>query len=173
MHMSQSHLHAPWRLNYIRSLEAKEKPGPTGCFLCDAAGPNSPDQHRARQILWTSEHCVVLMNKFPYTTGHLLVAPKTHKPGLLDLSEDELIDVQRQTARAVKLISIVLNPQAYNVGMNLGRAAGAGVPGHLHQHIVPRWAGDANFMTVVGDVRVHPMTLAQCYAELLAAVDKV
>jgi ATP adenylyltransferase len=164
-------LHAPWRMDYIRSLEGKTE-SKTGCFLCDAVATSENAAERmARLVLWTSDHSIVLINKFPYTSGHLLVAPKSHKAELETLTDDELCDLQRQTARAVRLLKRVMNPQAFNIGINLGRAAGAGLPGHLHQHVVSRWAGDTNFISVVGDVRIIPHAMEALWEELVRAME--
>lgn len=157
-------LHAPWRMEYLRTLERASEG--RGCFLCDAAGASDDDERRGRMVLWTTPQSVVLLNIFPYTNGHLLVAPRRHVAELEDLDDAELSDLQRQTVRGVRLLRRAISPQAFNVGINLGRAAGAGVPGHLHQHVVPRWNGDVNFMSVVGEVRVVPQALPQLYEEL-------
>jgi ATP adenylyltransferase len=158
-------------MDYIRSLEGKSE-SKSGCFLCDAVEKaDSPAERRARLVLWTSEHSVVLINKFPYTSGHLLIAPKQHKADLEALSDDELCDLQRQTARAVTLLKKVMNPQAFNIGINLGKAAGAGLPGHLHQHVVSRWAGDTNFISVVGEVRIIPHAMDALWEELTNAME--
>ena len=159
-----SHLQAPWRMAYIRALS---KPDSEECFLCAAAGSASDDERRGRLVVWESEHCVVVINLFPYTNGHLLIAPKSHKAELEDLSEPEATDLARQTTEAVRLLKCAVSPQGFNIGINLGRVAGAGVPGHIHQHVVPRWNGDVNFMTVVGDVRVVPQAADQLWQELV------
>lgn len=162
-------LHAPWRMDYIRSLE---KPA-NGCFLCEAAALVSnaptPQQLKDRLIVWSTEHSTVMLNRFPYTNGHLLVSPRRHVPDLPDLTPAEMTDLHAQTARAITLLRDVVSAQGFNIGINLGRCAGAGVPGHLHQHLVPRWGGDVNFMAVVGEVRVVPQALQKLYVELLAA----
>ena len=161
-------LYAPWRIDYIRSLSKGDKPKPDACFLCDAAGASTADQRREGLMLWATEHCVVLINRYPYTNGHLLVAPRAHKADLEELTDDERLDLQRQTTEAVKLLKRAVSAQGFNIGINLGKCAGAGLPGHLHQHVVPRWAGDTNFMGVVGEVRVVPQAMSQLYDELLA-----
>lgn len=160
--MEKPVLFAPWRMDYIRSLE---KPDEGKCFLCLAA--ESADNCE-RMVLWRTETTVVLMNLYPYTNGHLLVAPLAHKAELSDLTHGELCDLQAQTVKAVELLKRAISPQGFNIGINLGRCAGAGVPGHLHQHIVPRWAGDGNFMTVIGEVRIVPQATQQLCKELRA-----
>ena len=156
-------LHAPWRMEYIRSLD---KPGSDACFLCDAAKATDPKELRERLVLWTSAHCVVVINRYPYTNGHLLIAPKHHLDQLDELPEEVANDLHRQTARGMKLLKRALSPQGFNVGVNLGRCAGAGLPGHVHQHVVPRWNGDTNFMSVVGEIRVVPQAMSQLWEEL-------
>lgn len=163
--MDPSSLHAPWRIEYIRSLE---KPDGDACFLCMAAEACDDAARRRRLVLWQTEHSVVLINRYPYTNGHLLVAPRAHKAELEELTAEESADMMRQTTEVVRLLKRAVSAQGFNVGMNLGRCAGAGVPDHIHQHIVPRWAGDTNFMSVVGEVRVIPQAMMQLYNELRA-----
>lgn len=158
---NSSSLQAPWRIDYIRSIDKTE-----GCFLCQAAAAATEAERRERLVLWDSEHSLVLLNRYPYVNGHLMVAPKAHKPEFADLTEAELLDLQVQTREAIELLKRAMGPQGFNVGINLGRCAGAGVPGHLHQHVVPRWNGDTNFMSVVGEVRVVPQAMSQLYNEL-------
>lgn len=170
--MPNTTLHAPWRMEYIRSLEKSNEPASCGCFLCDATSTfERPDERKKRLVLWKSEHCVCLINRFPYTSGHLLVAPSAHVADLSDLDDATLLDLNKQTVRAVELLRKVMNPQGFNIGINMGSAAGAGVPGHLHQHIVARWAGDVNFMSVVGEVRIIPNAMASLWEQLMAALE--
>lgn len=159
-------LHAPWRMAYIRSLQSDDDVG-GACFVCDAGAATDPQAQREKLVLWTTDHSMVLMNKYPYTNGHLLVAPRAHKADLSDLTPEESIDLTRETAAAIELLKRAMSPQGFNIGINLGRCAGAGLPGHLHQHIVPRWNGDVNFMSVIGDIRIVPQALSQLYDELL------
>jgi ATP adenylyltransferase len=137
------------------------------CFLCLAASAATDHDRRDRLTLWTSDLMAVVINRYPYTNGHLLIAPLAHKADLEDLTPDEQLDLQRQTTEAVKLLKRAMSPQGFNIGINIGRCAGAGLPGHLHQHVVPRWNGDTNFMGVVGEVRVVPQAMSQLYDELL------
>jgi ATP adenylyltransferase len=159
-------LYAPWRLEYIRSLD---KSNGDGCFLCQAAAAVDSEQRRQRLVLWLTEFSLVCINRYPYANGHLLIAPRAHKPELEDLSEDEHSDMARQTVRAVRLLKRAVSAQGFNIGINLGRVAGAGVPGHVHQHIVPRWGGDINFMGIIGETRVVPQAMSQLYDELVKA----
>jgi ATP adenylyltransferase len=161
-------LFAPWRMDYLRTItKPAAGAGEDRCFICEAAA--SPDEatKRDRLMLWTSDHCVVLINRFPYTNGHLLIAPRAHKAELDELSDDEQLDLSRQTIAAIRLLKRAMSPQGFNLGINLGRCAGAGLPGHLHQHAVPRWGGDTNFMGVVGETRVVPQAMSQLYDELM------
>jgi len=163
--MSSPALYAPWRMDYIKSLGKEKNDGK--CFLCEAAAATGPDQMRERLVLWQTDLSVVLLNRYPYANGHLLVAPRLHKGDLEELTREESQDLLLETAKAVKLLRSAVSAQGFNIGINLGRVAGAGVPGHLHQHIVPRWAGDVNFMHVIGDVSVVPQANAQLYEELM------
>ncbi len=152
-------------MDYLRSLE---NPDAGKCFLCEAAQDGLDDaQKRDRLVLWTTPLSVVCINRYPYTNGHLLISPRAHKAELDELSDEELLDVQKQTTAAIQLLKRASSPQGFNIGINLGRCAGAGLPGHVHQHVVPRWGGDTNFMTVVGDIRVVPQAMSQLYDELL------
>ena len=156
-------LWAPWRLAYVTQ---PAKPLPTtgpDCFLC--RGLAAADDRAHLIALRTPLACVVL-NRFPYNNGHLLVAPVAHKAGLDDLSDDETLDLQRLLKRMAAVLGKRMAPDGFNVGLNLGRAAGAGLPGHLHWHLVPRWNGDTNFMPVFTDTRVIVQSLDAVY-ELL------
>jgi ATP adenylyltransferase len=157
-------LWAPWRLSYV----AAERPAvPTAadpCFLC--AGLAAEDD-RANLIALRTPLSVVVLNKFPYNNGHLLIAPVAHKATLEELTAEELLDTMETVRRAVRALSELMRPDGFNVGLNLGRAAGAGLPGHLHWHVVPRWNGDTNFMPVLSDARVIVQSLEALY-EMLA-----
>jgi ATP adenylyltransferase len=155
-------------MEYIRSLEKD-----TGeCFLCRAAAASTDAERRDRLLLWKTDLTAVVINRYPYTNGHLLIAPLAHKADLEDLTEAELTDLERQTVEAIKLLKRAISPQGFNIGINLGRCAGAGLPGHVHQHVVPRWAGDTNFLSVVGDVRVVPQAMSQLYEALVSAIQQ-
>jgi ATP adenylyltransferase len=162
--MGRSSLFAPWRMDYIRSLG---KPEGKGCFLCEAAAAESDAEKAERLVLWKSRDSVVLMNRFPYTNGHLLIAPRAHKAETEELSSEEKLDLMEQTDQTIRLLKRAVSAQGFNVGMNLGRCAGAGLPGHLHQHVVPRWGGDVNFMSVVGEIQVVPEAITKLYQELM------
>jgi ATP adenylyltransferase len=160
-------LWAPWRLAYV----AAAKPPAAGdpCFIC--AGLADTDD-RKNLIALRTDKSVVLLNRFPYNNGHLLVAPRAHKAKLADLDADEILDSQQTLARMIRILDDAMRPEGYNVGLNLGRVAGAGLPGHVHWHIVPRWNGDTNFMPVLGDVRVIAQSLDALYGLLTQAFTK-
>lgn len=158
-------LWAPWRLAYV--TKQTHQPEAEGCFICRAgAAPRSAD--RDNLLLQRRPHCGVLLNRFPYNTGHLLVAPLTHKASLAELTRDEMLAIDESLRDMVEILTAQFNPDGFNIGLNLGRAAGAGLPGHLHWHIVPRWTGDTNFMPVLADVKVMVQTLDSLFDHLLA-----
>jgi ATP adenylyltransferase len=163
--MQSRPLFAPWRMDYIKSVVKGQDDDQ--CFLCQAAAASTDAERRQRLTLWTTDTMTVVINRYPYTNGHLLIAPRAHKADLEELTDDEQLDLQRQTAEAIRLLKRAMSPQGFNIGINIGRCAGAGLPGHLHQHVVPRWNGDTNFMGVVGEVRVVPQAMSQLYDELL------
>lgn len=147
-------LWAPWRIEYIRG--EKED----GCFLCRMF---AEDTDRENLVLFRGTTCVISMNRYPYTSGHLMVSPIRHIAELDELTAEEEQEFSELTRRAVAALRGALQPEGFNVGINLGAAAGAGLKDHLHRHIVPRWIGDTNFMPVVGGPRVIPETLAATY----------
>jgi ATP adenylyltransferase len=155
-------------MDYLRGLQKGENSGK--CFLCESAASTTDAERKERLVLWTTDHCVVLINRFPYTNGHLLVAPKAHIADMEQLDDATALDLTKQTAEAIRLLKRAMSPQGFNVGINLGQVAGAGVPGHLHQHVVSRWGGDTNFMSVVGDVRVVPQAMSQVWEELMRII---
>ena len=134
-----------------------------GCIFCDhlASGDDG-----VAHILYRGEGVFVILNAFPYNTGHVMVAPLRHAAGLRDLSEDERAELFDVATRATGVIQDAVSPEGFNIGLNIGAAAGAGVPDHLHVHVVPRWAGDTNFMTTVGDSKVLPELLDKTDAKL-------
>ena len=156
-------LWAPWRMDYIRSL-GEEVEG-EGCFLCRYW--ERPEQDQENHIVWRTRSAFAVMNRFPYTNGHLLIAHAAHKADLVDLTDDELAEMSRAIRDGVQVLRQSLNPHGFNVGYNVGHCAGAGLPGHLHAHIVPRWTGDTNFMAVIGDYRVVPDSLDKMWEELV------
>jgi ATP adenylyltransferase len=160
----QTNLWAPWRMEYIHALPDDEG---EPCFLCRYW--NNPDRDAQNHVIFRTECAMVLLNRFPYTNGHLLIAPSEHTGDFAQLSDKNLHEINRCTRDAVRLLSDAISPHGFNIGMNLSRCAGAGIPDHLHNHIVPRWNGDTNFMAVVGDVRVIPQSLEDNYQRLVDA----
>ncbi|MDZ7697336.1 MAG: HIT domain-containing protein [Deltaproteobacteria bacterium] len=152
-------LWAPWRMEYILS----EKEG-SACIFCP--GENR-DQDRDRLILFVGRLSMVIMNRFPYINGHLLVAPVRHVPDLVSLSDEESLDILKTVRKSVEILKREMSPEGFNVGLNMGKVAGAGMESHMHFHVVPRWNGDHNCMTVLGDVRVIPEHIKATYERLL------
>ena len=148
---------APWRMDYI--LDEK----PNGCIFCL---DERADQDRQNLVLLRTPLSLVMLNRYPYTNGHLMVAPRRHTADMDSLSDGEMLDLFRTVRLCRSVLEEEASPQGFNIGLNLGRAAGAGIEDHLHVHIVPRWNGDTNFMTVVADVRVVPEGLLTAYDRL-------
>ncbi|MFH2125403.1 MAG: HIT domain-containing protein [Pseudomonadota bacterium] len=150
-------LWAPWRMSYIL-----EEDKPEGCIFCLATDGQGADG----LVLGVGRLSLVMMNKYPYNNGHLLVAPKRHLPNMDDLSAEEMADLLTTVRRATHALKKVMNPEGFNVGLNIGRVAGAGIEEHMHFHVVPRWGGDTNFMTLFGEVRVIPEHIQATYEKL-------
>jgi ATP adenylyltransferase len=164
-------LWAPWRISYLKSLS---QPEPGGCFLCEASGVRKDAQQwPARYLLMNDDRGTLMMNRYPYTNGHLLVGPHRHLAQLDELTADERHGLMDLADLGVRLLSAAMNIHGANLGMNIGRCAGAGVPGHLHLHVVPRWHGDVNFLETVAGARVIPQALDDAYATLRDALPKV
>jgi len=151
-------LWAPWRMAYI-SDDAKD----TGCIFCTLY---RQDDQRAALVLAQTSHSVVMMNKYPYNNGHLLLAPKRHENNPDKLPSEEFIDLNEALRRSIEIVRSAFHPGGINLGMNLGKCAGAGIEDHLHWHIVPRWEGDTNFMPVIAETRVMPQHLLDSYDRL-------
>ncbi len=149
----------PWRMNYIAGALA----GGEGCFLCEAQAAREDE---ARFLVARGKRSFVILNIYPYNTGHLMVAPYRHVAELEKLDEEEGQDLFHWVVRAVAALKRAMSPHGFNVGMNLGAAAGAGLPGHLHIHVVPRWTGDTNFMPILGETKVLPELLQDTYERL-------
>ncbi len=166
--MSHDRLWAPWRLAYVQSTDPADTPK-HDCFLCHYRDCEATDDAKNLVVL-RGEHCLVVLNRFPYNNGHLLIAPREHKADLRDLNDAELLESNHLLQKMVSVIEQSMSPDGFNVGLNLGRVAGAGLPGHIHWHIVPRWNGDTNFMPVLGDTKVIPQSLEALYEILQAAL---
>lgn len=160
-------LWAPWRIKYIERAPGETSPGGSGNIFVDLP---SEDNDRANLILYRGTTAFVILNAYPYTSGHLMVAPYRQTNDLPSMTDAELLEIHQLVARAIKWITAAFNPQGFNVGVNIGSAGGAGIPIHLHWHVVPRWNGDTNFMTTVGEVRVMPHTLQESFDKLMDAI---
>lgn len=154
--MSARRLWAPWRAAYVTGAHAEVK----GCLFCRKGRSR---RGKADQVLVRGRFAFSLLNKFPYNNGHLMVAPYRHVARIGHLREEEWLDLWRLTDDGVQRLGRALSPHGYNLGINLGRVAGAGIPGHLHLHIVPRWTGDTNFMPVLAQTRVISQSLETAY----------
>ena len=150
-------LWAPWRMEYILGEDRRE-----GCIFCPEPGENLA----AGLVLFSGRLSRVMMNKYPYINGHLLVSPLKHVPGLEDLTHSELLDLQLKVRQAIGILKKVMRPDGFNVGLNLGLVAGAGIEAHLHYNIVPRWQGDTNYIPVFAELRVIPEHFRQTYERL-------
>lgn len=153
-------LFTPWRYSYLTSPKSEQK---GGCIFCDAAESKNP---RETLTLYRSEAALVMLNRYPYTNGHLMVAPVAHEARLFESTDDSLHALIRLTAVAQRILSDVVHPDGFNVGMNFGQVAGAGIADHYHLHIVPRWSGDSNFMTVTAQTRLVPEDLNVTFDKL-------
>lgn len=155
------YLWSPWRYRYI-STAGESDP----CIFCSAA---AAENDRETLVVHRGSRCYVILNRFPYTSGHLMVAPYGHVASLAELDEEAAVEMMLLARRAESHLRAIYRPEGLNIGMNLGRCAGAGVAGHIHAHVLPRWTGDANFMTTVGETRVLPEDLADTWEKLSRA----
>ncbi len=157
------HLWSPWRLEYLTAPKVE------GCVFCHAA---ASDQDRENLVLLRGERVFLILNRFPYNNGHFMVVPYVHVPSLEDLDAPTLTEMMLMLQRGLAALREVMHPQGFNIGANLGQAAGAGIEEHVHLHAVPRWIGDTNFMPVIGDMRVVPQTWLQTYDDLKSVLDR-
>jgi len=154
-------LWAPWRSEYVESAR-----GAPGCIFCE---PEPAKPNRERLILHRGRHVFVLLNRYPYAVGHLMVAPYAHAAKLAELDAEARSELVTRLAQSAEILEATFGCEGLNVGANLGRAAGAGFADHLHFHLVPRWSGDVNFMTSIGEIRVIPSHIERSYEQLLPA----
>jgi ATP adenylyltransferase len=164
--MSMDKLWAPWRINYVQGKKAK------GCIFCAAARGPVKKSASAGQVVFKTKRSLCMLNIFPYNNGHLMIAPLTHVKDLSKLDDLELLDLLRSVEKARLLLDKTLKPEGYNIGINMSAVAGAGIPGHLHVHIVPRWKGDTNFMPVLGNTKIISQSLTQLHKLLRHAYTK-
>jgi len=157
--LEHKNLWAPWRIGYVQDIGKGDK-----CFIC--RNLECPQDDDKNLVLWRSSKCIVVLNRYPYNNGHLLIAPARHIFDFAAATDDELLEMAKLIREAQKVLSLTIKPHGFNVGMNFGRCAGAGLPGHLHIHLVPRWDGDTNFMSVCSNTDV----ISQSLTELLTAL---
>ncbi len=161
------YLWTPWRYAYI-SAASKNEGKPDGCIFCEL--PKLADEQA--KIVYRGKHCFIILNSFPYTSGHVMVVPYAHLDELQKLPEAAAQEMMALTQKMEGVLRQVYSPDGINLGTNIGRAAGAGVVGHVHMHVLPRWVGDTNFMTVVGESRVLPEALEVTYERIRGAIDE-
>jgi ATP adenylyltransferase len=180
--VSFERLWAPWRLEYVTGSEPEAAPpepqewlpgADHDCFLCRAAAIYSPEAAADQSLLVVSREpqALVVLNRYPYNNGHLLISPRRHVGEIAQMTDDEHLACMNLLAKLTEVYREQLNPEGFNIGLNLGRVAGAGLPGHLHWHLVPRWSGDNNFMPVLAGTRVIPQSLDALWEMLRGALD--
>jgi ATP adenylyltransferase len=157
----RKNLWAPWRIGYIRGLADKN-----GCFLCNLVA--APQDDVKNFVLWRTKNCITVLNRFPYNNGHLLIAPLQHIPDLDKAGDEELLEMTKLIRDCQKALTAAIKPHGFNIGLNFGRCAGAGLPEHLHIHVVPRWNGDTNFVRTCSDTNL----ISQSLTELLELLKK-
>src|SRR3954447_8200770 len=155
--MAEARLWAPWRLDYIRGEKDDV------CIFCRAVESSDDEQY---SVVHRGEHCFVILNTFPYNNGHVMIAPYAHEPTIEPLGDATLLELAQLVKRSSAALREVYKPEGFSIGINQGSAAGAGIEEHVHEHVVPRWGGDTNFMPVIGDVRVLPQSLSDSWKEL-------
>jgi len=157
--LERKNLWAPWRMEYIEALSE-----PNGCFICGYS--EEPALDKSNFVLWRTPHCLVVFNRFPYNNGHLLIAPMRHIEALGEATDDELLELTKLCRDCQTALGAAISPHGFNIGMNFGRCAGAGLPGHMHIHVVPRWDGDTNFMHVCSGTDVISQSMTELYDRL-------
>ena len=160
--MTENRLWATWRMSYITQSDK-----PKGCIFCDKPKENNDEENL---ILYRGENCFTIMNLYPYNNGHVMVIPYRHIADITQLSYDETAEMMEQMKMLVSVMKKTMNPEGFNSGINMGRPAGAGIADHLHMHLVPRWTGDTNFMTSIGETRVISEHIMETYYKLLNAI---
>ena len=155
--MGEDRLWAPWRLDYIKG------PKPDECIFCAAV---QGDDDASRYVVARGDHCFVMLNAYPYNNGHVMVSPTRHTGSIEDLPGEDLLELMHLTQRSLAALRDAYSPEGFNIGINQGKAAGAGFDDHVHLHVVPRWGADTNFMSVTGSTRVLPQSLDDSYETL-------
>lgn len=159
-------LWAPWRMEYILSSQEEDE----GCIFCEKPKESTDEENL---IVYRGDLSFVIMNKYPYNNGHVMVVPYVHESNYLNLTDDILMDIQRLLQMSIKALNETMHPHGINIGINLGRSAGAGIDEHLHYHLVPRWNGDTNFMPILTDTKVISESLAESWAKLHTSFKKL
>lgn len=162
-------LHAPWRINYVLAQKNPTAPGESSLFT--RIGQESQDE--ANHVVARGRHCYVLLNAYPYNAGHLMIVPYRQVAGLEELTDEEALELMQWSRRCVEALRAALRPHGFNLGLNLGKCAGAGIVEHLHFHVVPRWDGDTNFMPVLGATAILPEALQETAAKLRTELARV
>jgi ATP adenylyltransferase len=157
--LKQDVLWAPWRIGYIQEIDKSIE-----CFFCHYF--NNPQADFDNLVLWRSDLSIAVLNRYPYNNGHMLIAPARHIPDLSEITEQETLEMMTLIRDCQKALSLTIKPDGFNIGMNFGRIAGAGLPGHMHVHVVPRWNGDTNFMSVCSDSKVISQSLTELLDQL-------
>ncbi|XPV67600.1 MAG: HIT family protein [Halarcobacter sp.] len=157
-------LYAPWRFDYVTEEKIK------GCVFCHIH--QNPQDDKKLGVVFRDKNCYVVMNKYPYSPGHMMVIPNFHTDKIEELEDEVWLEMSLRVKQATKMVKEVLNAEGVNLGMNLSKAAGAGIAEHVHYHIVPRWLGDTNFITTVGDTRVYPVDFTKLYEKLCESSDR-
>lgn len=164
---------SPWRSKYIESFKEESVVVDTdSCIFCNAINSGA-ERNEELLVVNRMQNCIVMLNKYPYNNGHLMIAPLRHLGDFEDLSESEMTDIMLTVQKSIKILKKTLKPHAFNIGANLGREAGAGVPGHIHFHVVPRWNGDMSFMPVIADVKVVSQAMEDNLKEISKAFQEI
>ena len=169
--MKNKNLWAPWRYEYLKTLSYDQPADSASCFFCDYW--NHPEKDQENLVLWRTPKSLVLLNRFPYTGGHLLIAPADHVADLQQLEPATLLELMLLIRDAQKTLTETIQPHGFNIGININRCAGAGLPDHIHIHIVPRWDGDTNLLSVCSDIRVISQSLQELHQNLRETSQKL
>ncbi len=159
-------LWAPWRIEYIKM------PKPDTCILCEIPADDKAND-RKNLLLYRGKQCYIVLNKYPYNNGHIMIAPYRHIPSVTDLTDDEALEIHQLTKLSIKILDETMKPGGYNIGANIGRAAGAGIEEHYHLHIVPRWVGDTNYMPVISNTKIIVEHILETYDKLREALERI
>ncbi|MEN3037866.1 MAG: HIT domain-containing protein [Candidatus Kryptonium sp.] len=163
-------LWAPWRAKYIESFSAENNESKKECLFCEKIKQNDDEKNL---ILYRGKYCYIIMNLFPYNSGHIMVVPYKHTPNFSDLEDEEMLEVMKIIKKGISALELALKPHGFNVGANLGRVSGAGIADHIHFHIVPRWNGDTNFMPVISETKIISELITDTYKKLKDALSKI